>query len=300
MHALVVVLALGAPPAMLRAQVQFPVPRDLLTLDHATSRLAGARGLDSALATVLAPDGVVLYPGAPIARGRGAALALVASQPARLKRVMWDAVFVEVANDGRLAVMYGTTMTLPAGPDSLAHPGRFIGAWRRDAAGGWELAAICLAGWPTDDQYIAPARAPDTLAPLPHESPYARADYAFAARSASGGVGVAFEAFAAADAVAGGARVQPYIRGPRNIRRAFEGAGDTRARWVWWPVVAVGDSAGGVGFTVGEAVIRGSDENGRPETDYSKYMTLWRREAGGAVKFLADGGSTRPAPATGR
>ena len=295
-------LALCALPVGLAAQVQFPVPRDLVARDHGASSLAGARGLDSSLATILADDAVLLWPGAPVARGRAAALALLAAQPARYRRVMWDAVFTELSNDGALAVSYGTTITLPPGPDSAAHPGRFIAAWRRTPGGRWDMVGLCLAGWPSGDTYVPPpaAVAPPPLAPLPRENPYARADYAFSDRSGRDGVGAAFEAFAASDAVAAGARVQPYIRGPANIRRAFEGAGDTRASWTWWPVVAAGDSAGAIGFTVGEAVIRGSDENGRPETDYSKYMTLWRREAGGAVKFLADGGSTRPAPATGR
>jgi ketosteroid isomerase-like protein len=288
-------LTLVVSPAVMRAQTQNPVPPELATLDHATAQRAGARGLDAALAPVLSPEAVLLWPGAPVVRGRTAILALLAAQPERFKHIMWDAVAAQLSNDGGLAVTYGTTTTLPSAGDS-AHRGRFIGAWRRSGAGGWELLGLCLGGWPSNEDYIAPAVRLEPLPALARENSYARVDYDFAGLALRAGVGVAYETYAAADAIAAGTRVQPYIRGPANIRRAFEGAGANRATWSWWPVYAAGDSTGAIGLTVGEGEIGGTNSAGQPHVDHTKYMTLWRREADGTIRFIADGGSLRPAP----
>lgn len=53
-----------------------------------------------------------------------------------------------------------------------------------------------------------------------------------------------------------------------------------------------GGGAADLGFTVGESVITGKGE----DPSYGKYLTLWRREPGGAIRYIADGGNARPAP----
>ena len=62
-------------------------------------------------------------------------------------------------------------------------------------------------------------------------------------------------------------------------------------RWDWHPVLAGASASGELGFTVGEAEIR---PEGAP-VNYSKYLTIWRRQPGGEVRFLTDGGNARPA-----
>jgi ketosteroid isomerase-like protein len=47
--------------------------------------------------------------------------------------------------------------------------------------------------------------------------------------------------------------------------------------------------SGDLGCTVGEAQIATLKR-------YSKYLTIWRRQADGSWKFVADGGNARPAP----
>ena len=94
--------------------------------------------------------------------------------------------------------------------------------------------------------------------------------------------------------------IQPFIHGARDIRSALELAGDTKARWRWWPVYAAGDSATGLGFTLGEADIADVDEAGRPVAVHTQYMTLWRRTPDGAIRYLADIGGLRPARARRR
>jgi len=49
---------------------------------------------------------------------------------------------------------------------------------------------------------------------------------------------------------------------------------------------------------VGEAEIRSGDAAAGRGVYYGKYLTLWRRDQSGLIRFLADGGSSRPAPVT--
>jgi len=76
-----------------------------------------------------------------------------------------------------------------------------------------------------------------------------------------------------------------------EIGEGFEG--DT-ARWTWGPVLWAGSDDGDLGFTVGEATIAGVGPQGR-DTSYSKYLTIWRRQADGSYRFITDGGNSRPA-----
>jgi ketosteroid isomerase-like protein len=58
----------------------------------------------------------------------------------------------------------------------------------------------------------------------------------------------------------------------------------------WRPVAADIAKSGDLGCTVGEATIRSLNQ-------YSKYLTIWKRQADKRWKFVADGGNLRPAPA---
>ena len=57
----------------------------------------------------------------------------------------------------------------------------------------------------------------------------------------------------------------------------------------WTPVAAGMAGSGDLGCTVGQAAVTARHW-------YSKYLTVWRRQRGGAWKFVADGGNSRPAP----
>ena len=81
------------------------------------------------------------------------------------------------------------------------------------------------------------------------------------------------------------------VHGPAGARRLLAG---NRAHWRWHPVAALG--SGDLGATVGEAEI--APPSGPPT--YSKYLTLWRRLPTGDLRFIADGGTLRPAPTSGR
>jgi hypothetical protein len=111
------------------------------------------------------------------------------------------------------------------------------------------------------------------------------ADLAFARLAGDSGAAIAFVRWAAADAIIfGGSGL--ITRGPEAIGREVAGP----AHWRWYPVAAGAAGSGDLGWTVGEAII--SPNKGDPS--YSKYLTVWTRDEAGQVRFLTDGGNSRP------
>jgi len=116
--------------------------------------------------------------------------------------------------------------------------------------------------------------------------PFVAADLAFARLAADSGAALAFERWAAPEAVTFGDRGL-LTRGPKAIGRAV----DFPAVWRWHPVAAGSAGTGDLGWTVGEATITSKDA----VPTYSKYLTIWIRRSDGAIRFLTDGGNRRPA-----
>jgi hypothetical protein len=81
------------------------------------------------------------------------------------------------------------------------------------------------------------------------------------------------------------------VRGPAAIGAAL--AGGPPVDWTWHPVVAGASPDGSFGFTIGESISR---LRGQPDSppNASKYLTVWRKEASGAVRYAFDGGNPRP------
>jgi len=276
---------------------------------------ASAAGLFGGFAGALDDDAVFLYPGRPVARGRAAVEALVASLPGVEKqRMSWYPVRVDVSADGTRGYSYGYGERTR--PDSTGAMGtvyiKYIAYWRKGDDARWRVAAwALLPAGPAD----AAAGQPRT-APKGCETPtanYARAAYAasdtratpaapvtvtgdvllrvdsdFSARSVANGGAPAFASFVADDGASiGGAGPIECGREAVRARFATVKAGDL----AWTPAIADVAASGDLGFTVGVAASRHG-----AQTFYSKYLTIWRRQPDGAWRFVADGGNAAPAP----
>lgn len=260
----------------------------LLSADRAASDASGRSDFTTAIVAALAGDGAVLWPGAPVIHGVEQVRRLLSAQ--RLLdslRITWQPLSVEVSADASLGATWGVAV---AARDGIpARIGRYIAAWRRER-GEWKLAAFVPLGiYPPASSTVTAEIGPATLPPLPPSGPAAAfisADLAFARLAGDSTAALAFERFAAPQAVFGGG-IQ--IRGPAAIRVALEGG--PPSAWSWHPVLAGGSESGDLGFTVGESVIR---TEGQPAS-YGKYLTIWRRLPDGSVRYLTDGGTPRPA-----
>lgn len=280
------ILALvGALPGTAAAQSS---AASLLAAEQAASELSRAEGFVHALSAITSDEATLLYPGADLITGRAAITAFLANQPELEGLVVqWAPLHLEVSGDGTLGVSWGT-LSLGIRTDGVAGVtnGKYLAAWRR-VGDLWRLAAFApLVPFPGTP--VLPAGRAQTD---PAVGPAAAADRDFAAMAARSGAPVAFEAFAAQDAVtfSGSGLLN---RGPAAIRAALEGGALRTARWEWAPMVAETATSEDLGFTIGRATITIPGSDGDRQA-YSKYLSLWRLE-GGKGRFLADGGNQRP------
>jgi ketosteroid isomerase-like protein len=116
---------------------------------------------------------------------------------------------------------------------------------------------------------------------------YIAADSTFAADAQALGVSAAFTKWAAPDAMTFAVSGE-VNSGPERVGAVL--AANT-SQWVWGAVAAGASADGTLGWTVGQATITPAD-GGAPAK--SKYITLWRKMADGAIRFIADGGNGRP------
>jgi ketosteroid isomerase-like protein len=265
---------------------------ELIAADRALADSVMVRGAAGAIAGAGAPDLVLLFPGAPVVSGREAVRQLLEGQGAlRNLTIRWVPLHGEVSRDGTFGVTYGVTgIGSAAGSDGPPiRFGKYLSAWRHEGDR-WLLLAHVEVGLLPASSYSAPEGfAPPALPAIPASGPgsqFAGTDLAFAALAGKNGAPTAFATFAASDAVTFSSTGE-LNRGSAGIRRWLDG---DDAAWSWRPVVSGG--ASDLGFTVGESVI--TPKGGAPS--YGKYLTLWRREPGGKIRYLADGGNARPAP----
>jgi len=256
----------------------------LLAADRALSERTATVGLLSGFFPAFTDDAAYLYPGAPLLRGGERIRSFLQNSDSILKQT-WTPVFGDVSADGRLGYTYGWTY-----PSSGGQRGKYLACWKR-MGDSWRLAAFASTR-PIPDSSPAPATAVNAALSTQvrgradsHE--LIAADSTFAARSLTSGAKEAFLAFAAEEAVAfgGGPRM---TEGRQAIGAGFDGF-PAGAVLEWWPVMAQIAPSGDLGCTVGEARITSLNR-------YSKYITIWRRQADNSWKFVADGGNLRPSP----
>lgn len=302
---LAISLAVCATPLMSTAQARPTAPpptaktarEALLQADRSLSAAVLSKGFSDGLGDALASDALFLYEGAPIVAGRANVAAFLMSQPALAGlRVQWQPLVALVSSDGSLGATWGlTAISSAARPDSALRFGKYISTWRRAAGGAWQLAAHVDMGLTSGTAVLSPGlkgASAVTGNPLTGAgAAFAHEDIDFAKLAAASGAPTAFAAFAAPDATTlpGSGEI---IVGPPAIKARMLESPVATASWDWHPVYSEGAASGDLGFTVGEATIKIPGPNG--VTDYhSKYLTVWRRQPDGTVRFVVDGGNGR-------
>ena len=121
-------------------------------------------------------------------------------------------------------------------------------------------------------------------------------DRAFSKLAQTDGVPAAFAAYAAEDARMfpdGGA---PY-QGRDKVIARFS-SWPEGATLSWTPIEGEAASSGDFGFTWGTYVFTMPGE-GDDISEHGKYVSIWRKDADGAWKFILDIGNKSPAPESG-
>ncbi len=83
----------------------------------------------------------------------------------------------------------------------------------------------------------------------------------------------------------------PILHGLPAIRDRWEKLKFSPAGLSWKPAFADVAASGDLGYTVGYWEKPGKDKEGRPVVARGKYLTVWRKQADGRWKIVADIGS---------
>ena len=253
----------------------------LLAADRTLSERTATLGMVDGFLPGLTGGGAYLHPGAPLLRGSETIRMFLQSSDT-LEKLTWSPVFADVSADGRLGYSYGFVR-------GDGKRGKYLACWQKEREG-WRVVAYARSRTVPVTDSIAPVNVVPG-APVRGGADPAQlisADSLFAAMSVSQGAKPAFLAFAAEDAISFGGGPQ-LNRGRAAIGAAFDGF-PSGAVLAWWPVGAAIAESGDLGCTIGEATIESLHQ-------YSKYLTIWKRQKDGSWKFVADGGNARPAPA---
>lgn len=286
------------PPASVRAH-----PLDLreeraslIAAGNAVSAAIASDGIVTGLGGALADDGLFLSPRTNTLVGRAAATEFLSTAPIAPSAMSWEVIAAEVSNDGSQGYTWaqGTT-TIDFGTGAQTSPNFFLTYWRRGASDDWEIAAFVFnrggpEPLPLPDGFGTPDNKhrrnfPDVGVGALRDQLLA-VDADFSAASVAGGLGPAFEAFAAPNAIA---VAGPLVYGPAAIGEAFASEPDDVISWV--PRFADAAASGDLGFTVGDATF-----DLPAVIFYSKYLTVWQKQNTGEWRYVADLGNSRPAP----
>jgi ketosteroid isomerase-like protein len=293
----------ASPPSLsseasLRAHLDLREERAALAdAADALSQAIATQGVAAALTAVLADNAVFLSPRSDMVVGKAAVAGFLAGNPIAPSALSWTTIKADVSNDATQGYTWTQgSVTIDIGTGPLTLPGMALIYWTRDGAGDWRIAAMNVSSGgpqalPLPDGFGTPdtrhrRNFPNTDASTEADRLLA-VDRAFSDASLERTLGVAFEAFAAPDAIAvGGGQ---FVYGPAAIGEAFAATPDDHVSWV--PRYAGAAESGDLGFTVGDAsfILPGV-------SFYTKYLTIWQKQNTGEWRYVADFGSSRPAP----
>jgi ketosteroid isomerase-like protein len=263
--------------------------------DAAAALVSWKRGLPAAIEANMSDDIVLLLDGAPVTRGGSSVRRLLREvQGLAPKRVTWQPFRVLVSRDISTAVTFGESVIQSSDSQPAAFS-RYASVWRRQSAGEWRIVAHVHNGLVAAVELSAAA---DGSLNIPLESrprdDFARADLAFAKMAGDSGAPVSFARFAAPNAITFAGSGELNV-GPAAIRARLAESVVSTAAWKWWPVISIAAPSGDLGVTIGEAEIL---IRGQSAPLYSKYLTVWQRQADGSLKYVTDLGNSRPQSVT--
>src|SRR5687768_10333480 len=261
----------------------------LRAADEMASTAAFRTGIGAALPLAMTDDAVLLWDAAPVVSGRAGIQQLLAAQPS--VRVSWQPLRVLVSKDGNFGVTFGATSRY-GNASAPVGSARYISVWRRSASAGWKMTAHAQIGLVNPDSVKVPASLPGTLGSTKSpQDPFAAADIAFARMAIDSGAPAAFYHYSASDGMTFAGTGELNI-GPEAIRARLGEGAVGKAKWIWRPVITIAAASGELGATVGTAEIQlGPGPN---DVFFSKYLSIWKRQPDGSIKFVVDGGSGRP------
>ena len=289
------VMTLGATACALPGRRPEPVPprqsptRDsLLALDLSRGDSLG-RGLAAAMRPFL--DGAVIYlrAGAYVAYGADRTMRLLqAPSPRAAPFVAWQPLGGGVSRDRLTGYTFGIAVrSLPEQPATNIE--RYIAFWSRTRGGPWRITAYVEVSPGSLSSTVGDKPSPIMLGPAVHA--VVVADSQFAERASTLGPAAAMRDRFSPDGVL--LTTTQLVVGPAAASDYFESRRTFSITWV--PRDAGISATGDLAFTVGDAVSTSQGPTGAATQQFTKYLTVWRKEAGRWL-VVVTGANDRPSP----
>jgi ketosteroid isomerase-like protein len=278
-------------------QPESPPPRQsaerdsLLAADRSRSDSLARLGLPRVMGAFLDPAVVYLRAGAHAVFDKESAIRLIeASRPQAASFVAWQPMGGGVSRDRLTGYTFG--IAVRSGPvQSGALVERYVAVWSRTRGGPWRISAyveVC-------EGSLSTIRGDTTMARSIRSRPVAdmmAADSLFAERSAMLGAPSGARAAFSEDGVL--LTTTQLVVGPLAAADYFESLRAFSINWI--PRYGRAAASGDLGFTVGEAVATSRGPTGAAMQRFTKYLSVWRKEADGRWRILVTGANDRPSP----
>lgn len=263
---------------------------ELLEADRAAATAARSRDFLTGLGAIFADDATMPIPGRGFAKGREAILDALRSDTLNAtSRAYWTPIRAGVSADGTHGVTIGFFDVTRA--DGRVLPGKYLAYWVK-GADGWQVIVwrrtpraageVSLALAPSWSPTHRPARSDSARAEL------MAAEQAFSDEAQRIGLGPAFAAFGAEDAMhLGGPADADFVRGRDAIARAVgEGLPPGTSPVTWNAERTIIAPSGDLGVNLGYIRAKSPGADGRERPPFP-FFTVWRTDAAG-WRYIAE------------
>jgi ketosteroid isomerase-like protein len=282
---------------LVTAQSQNPrqIADELLAADRAFAAAGSKTDLITAISAMFATDVAMPAPGG-IAYGSAKAIEAIKGNPANAgAKVEWSPARVGLSGDGRHGYTAGFMTVRRA--DGTVQAAKYMTYWEKQGAGWRALAykrAPASAAPPSIEiGYVLPKQIVPSTADAPAiekaRDNLAEAERAFSRDAQTIGIGAAFTKYGSPDAANfGGPDTPTFIFGNVAIgANVGQGAPPNSSAVSWGPEKTIVAASGDFGVTIGYITRNQPNADGKVPPG-QPFFTIWRKEADGAWRYIAE------------
>lgn len=275
---------------------ELPLPRfspsrdSLLAIDASRNDSLMNREFPAAVMPFLDPAVIYLRAGAHVAYGRQRVMGLLSgSVPEAATFSAWQPIGGGLSRDRMSGYTFGIAVRATPRPGgSLIE--RYVAFWTRTRGTPWRISAYVEVSGGTLS--VAPG---DKPSPVVDSGRVLRsiiaADSVYAERASMNMASASLDAIAEDGVLL---TTTQLVVGPRAAADYFESRRSFSISWV--PRDARVAASSDLGFTVGDALVTSIGPTGAAMQQFTKYLTVWRRDPEGRWRVVVTGANDRPSP----
>ena len=262
-----------------------------MAVDGARNDSLSRRGLAAVMRDLLDPSVVYLRAGANVAYGADRAMRLLESPSTRAYPfTAWQPIGGGISRDRLSGYTFGIAVRAQSETPGVMIE-RYIAFWSRGRTTPWRIAAYIEVS-PGSLSTIAGDKISAVNDQQGPRRGLFRSDSLFGEKASVLGAAAAMREFLSDDGVL--LATPQLVVGPRAASDYFEARRTFSVSWI--PREARVAASGDLGFTVGDALSTSRGATGAATQRFTKYLTVWRKDAEGHWRVVVTGANDRPSP----